>query len=113
MKIVLVSAPYRKPNVLDKLAQLEHVDELCGVIVVLGALPIAAHCNSRSHEGLQPGEWWMAAYGTLLKRCDAVYFDADWSESVGCQFEHRLAQLESKPMLFSIPALKAWLEASR
>lgn len=113
MKIVFVSAPFRAANGWEVYHCCHQVEALCAEIVKLGALPVAAHVNSRNHHGLQHDEWWLAAYCTLLKRCDVVLMDLGWEKSTGCKVEHNIALLEDKQTVYSLEQLKAWLQQHR
>ena len=113
MKVVFVSGPYNGPTVYDRECNMRRAEALALKIWQLGHVGLCVHSMNRFFFGSFPEEHAYEGDLEIMRRCDAVVFTADWSDSPGARREMAVATELEMPMFFErqFGDLKGWLEA--
>ena len=110
MRVIYVAGPFRGPTAWDVEQHIRWAEEQALAIWRLGAAALCPHTNSRFFHGAAPEAVWLDGYLEMLSRCDAVLMVDEWRNSAGAQAEHRAAEVQQKPVFYSICELSEWLK---
>lgn len=109
MKIIYVAGPYRGNTPWEISRNIERAREASAHLWSAGFAVFCPHANSMFLDGVVDDKKFLEGGLEILKLCDALFVQGEYSMSEGTQIEIKLAKELNIPVFFSYEHARAWL----
>jgi len=109
--LVYIAGPYRAPTPQQMAQHIYLAEQAARKIWGMGATAFTPHLNSGQLYGTLPDEIFRRGYRSALRRCDAVFLLAGWSDSEGSRDEKDDAEYLSIPIFDNFIDLQLFIES--
>jgi len=114
MKIVYLASPYRNESEFEVYQNIHRAQKVARQIWALGLVCISPCGNTAFFSGIDiPESEWLDGDLEILRRCDALFANEGWENSLGCTAEMSFARSRGLPICYDLQNLRAWANENK